>query len=120
VLTPHPLEASRLLKCNVAKIQTDRLAAAKSLAASFQCVTVLKGSGSVIAAPQATVRINPTGNAKLATAGTGDVLAGLIGAHMAAKQSAMDAACNAVYRHGLAADHWQGTVLNASNLCQWA
>jgi hydroxyethylthiazole kinase-like uncharacterized protein yjeF len=119
VITPHPLEASRLLKCSVAQIQADRLAAAKSLAAKFQCVTVLKGSGSVIAAPQATVRINPTGNAKLATAGTGDVLAGLIGAHMAAKESAMAAACDAVYRHGLAADQWQGTVLNASTLCQW-
>ena len=119
VITPHPLEASRLLKCSVAQIQADRLAAAKSLAAKFQCVTVLKGSGSVIAALQATLRINPTGNAKLATAGTGDVLAGLLGAHIAANQTAMDAACNAVYRHGLAADHWQGTVLNASALCQW-
>jgi hydroxyethylthiazole kinase-like uncharacterized protein yjeF len=120
VITPHPLEAARLLECSVAQIQADRLSAAQSLALRFKCVTVLKGSGSVIAAPQATPHINPTGNAKLATAGTGDVLAGLIGANLAGDQSALDAACNAVYRHGLAADHWQGTVLNASALCQWA
>jgi hydroxyethylthiazole kinase-like uncharacterized protein yjeF len=119
VITPHPLEAARLLECSAAQIQADRLGAAQSLALRFNCVAVLKGSGSVIAAPQATMRINPTGNAKLATAGTGDVLAGLIGAHLAFKSSAMNAACSAVYQHGLAADHWQGTVLNASALCQW-
>ena len=119
VITPHPLEAARLLGCNVAQIQADRLGATQSLALRFQCVVVLKGSGSVIAASHAPLHINPTGNAKLATAGTGDVLAGLIGAHIAANQTVMNAACNAVYRHGLAADHWQGTVLNASALCQW-
>jgi hydroxyethylthiazole kinase-like uncharacterized protein yjeF len=119
VLTPHPLEAARLLECSTAQIQSDRLAAAQTLAQRFQCVVVLKGSGSVIAAPQTVPRINPTGNAKLSTAGTGDVLAGLIGASFAAQSSALDAACEAVYRHGLAADRWQGTVLSASALCQW-
>ena len=119
VITPHPLEAARLLGCSVAQIQADRMGAAQSLGLRFNCVAVLKGSGSVIAAPQTTMRINPTGNAKLATAGTGDVLAGLIGAHLAVKSSAMNAACSAVYQHGLAADHWKGTVLNASALCQW-
>jgi hydroxyethylthiazole kinase-like uncharacterized protein yjeF len=119
VITPHPLEAARLLDCSAAQIQVDRLAAAQSLAQRFQCVVVLKGSGSVIAAPQSNLHINPTGNAKLASAGTGDVLAGLIGAHLAAEKSALNAACNAVYQHGLAANHWQGAVLNASALCQW-
>ncbi len=119
VITPHPLEAARLLGCTAAHIQADRLNAARTLAQRFQCVTLLKGSGSIIAAPDNVLCINPTGNAKLATAGTGDVLAGLIGANLAARQSALDAACNAVYRHGLAADHWQGPVLNASALCQW-
>jgi hydroxyethylthiazole kinase-like uncharacterized protein yjeF len=119
VITPHPLEAARLLGSSVAQIQADRLGAAQSLALRFQCVVVLKGSGSVITAPNALLHINPTGNAKLATAGTGDVLAGLIGAHIAAKQTLINAACNAVYRHGLAAEHWQGKVLNASALCQW-
>jgi hydroxyethylthiazole kinase-like uncharacterized protein yjeF len=119
VLTPHPLEAARLLELSTAQIQADRLGAAQELARRFQCVVVLKGSGSVIAAPQTVPRINPTGNAKLATAGTGDVLAGLIGAGFAAQSSALQAACDAVYRHGLAADRWQGTVLSASALCQW-
>jgi hydroxyethylthiazole kinase-like uncharacterized protein yjeF len=119
VITPHPLEAARLLGCTAAHIQADRLNAARTLAQRFQCVTVLKGSGSIIAAPDNVLCINPTGNGKLATAGTGDVLAGLIGANLAARRSTLDAACNAVYRHGLAADHWQGPVLNASALCQW-
>lgn len=119
VITPHPLEAARLLDCTVAQIQADRLSAAQALADRYQCITVLKGSGTIIATPGHRPRINPTGNAKLATAGTGDVLAGLIGAHLAAGQPALDAACAAVYRHGLAADRWQETVLSASALCQW-
>jgi hydroxyethylthiazole kinase-like uncharacterized protein yjeF len=119
VITPHPLEAARLLKSSTSHIQTDRLGAAQALALRFQCVVVLKGSGSVVATPLATPRINPTGNAKLATAGTGDVLAGLIGACIAAHPSALNAACEAVYRHGLAADRWHGPVLSASDLCRW-
>jgi hydroxyethylthiazole kinase-like uncharacterized protein yjeF len=119
VITPHPLEAARLLKSSVAQLQSDRLNAAQALAQRFQCVAVLKGSGTLIDAPQTVPRINPTGNAKLATAGTGDVLAGLMGAHFAVHGLALEAACDAVYRHGLAADRWQGTVLSASALCQW-
>jgi hydroxyethylthiazole kinase-like uncharacterized protein yjeF len=119
VITPHPLEAARLLGSNAQQIQMDRLGAAKTLALRFQCVVVLKGSGSIVAAPQATPFINPTGNAKLATAGTGDVLAGLIGAGLASQADALQAACEAVYRHGLAAEHWQGSVLSASDLCRW-
>jgi hydroxyethylthiazole kinase-like uncharacterized protein yjeF len=119
VLTPHPLEAARLLSAAVASVQSDRLSAAQALAERFQCVVVLKGSGSIIAAPGEIPRINPTGNAKLATAGTGDVLAGLLGACLANGLPASDAACDAVYRHGLAADHWPGPVLSASALCQW-
>jgi hydroxyethylthiazole kinase-like uncharacterized protein yjeF len=119
VLTPHPLEAARLLSVPVAGIQADRLGAAQAMAERFQCVVVLKGSGSIIAAPGQTARINPTGNARLATAGTGDVLAGLLGACLANGMPALDAACAAVYRHGLAADLWHGTVLSASALCQW-
>jgi len=69
---------------------------------------VLKGSGTVIAAPGKTPVINPSGNARLATAGTGDVLAGMVGAGLAAGLPAFQAACEAVYRHGLVADHWLG------------
>jgi ADP-dependent NAD(P)H-hydrate dehydratase / NAD(P)H-hydrate epimerase len=78
---------------------------------------VLKGSGSVIAAPDGRTFINPTGNARLAIAGTGDVLAGMIAARLAAGESAVDAACAAVYLHGLAADRWPDRLpLTASAL----
>ena len=67
---------------------------------------MLKGSGSIIAAPAQTPVINPTGNARLASAGTGDVLAGMVGARLAGGLTAFDAACQAVYQHGLLADRW--------------
>jgi hydroxyethylthiazole kinase-like uncharacterized protein yjeF len=106
VLTPHPLEATRLLAQGTAAVQADRLAAARELAQRFAAVVVLKGSGSVVAAADGRVRINPTGNARLAIAGTGDVLAGMIAARLAAGDSALEAASAAVYMHGLAADQW--------------
>ncbi|MDT8990980.1 NAD(P)H-hydrate dehydratase [Curvibacter sp. APW13] len=102
VLTPHPLEAARLLGTTAAAVQGDRLHAAQALADKFQACVVLKGSGTVLAAPDSTPTINPTGNARLATAGSGDVLAGMVGAGLAAGQSAWDAAACAVYQHGLA------------------
>lgn len=106
VLTPHPLEAARLLGLTTAAIQADRLGAARQLAEQFNCVAVLKGSGTVVAEPDRIPAINPTGNARLATAGTGDVLAGLVGARLAAGASAFRAASEAVYAHGQAADCW--------------
>jgi hydroxyethylthiazole kinase-like uncharacterized protein yjeF len=78
ILTPHPLEAARLLGTTAQIIQSDRLAHAQRLAEQFQCVTLLKGSGSVIAAPGRTPVINPSGDARLAIAGTGDLLAGML------------------------------------------
>jgi ADP-dependent NAD(P)H-hydrate dehydratase / NAD(P)H-hydrate epimerase len=119
VLTPHPLEAARLHGSDTAQIQGDRLRAAQDLAQRFACVVVLKGSGTVIAAPGSAPQINPTGNARLATAGTGDVLAGMIAARLAAGDCAMDAAVGAVYSHGLAADNWAlGHPLTASALAR--
>lgn len=106
VLTPHPLEAARLLQTTTALVQSDRLKAAAQLAESYQAVVVLKGSGSVIAAPGQTSRINSSGNALLATAGTGDVLAGMVGAYLAGGLSAFEAACSAVFKHGQVADDW--------------
>ena len=106
VLTPHPLEAARLLGQNTAAVQADRLHAAQQLADHYQCTVVLKGSGSVVATPDARPHINPTGNARLATAGTGDVLAGMVGAALASGHSAPDAATAAVWRHGDLADRW--------------
>jgi len=119
VLTPHPLEAARLLGLTAAEVQADRLGAAQQLARQFNCVAVLKGSGTVIAAPDRVPTINPTGNARLATAGTGDVLAGLVGARLATGASALHAASEAVYAHGLAADDWpEGQALTASALAR--
>ena len=80
---------------------------------------VLKGSGTVIAAPQCTPRINPTGNGRLATGGTGDVLAGLIGARMGQGLSDFEAACSAVAQHGQLADDWpEEQALTASRLAR--
>jgi ADP-dependent NAD(P)H-hydrate dehydratase / NAD(P)H-hydrate epimerase len=79
VLTPHPLEAARLLGVDTASVQADRLRAAQMLAQRLHCVVLLKGSGSIVACPDAAPLINPTGNGLLATGGTGDVLAGWVG-----------------------------------------
>lgn len=106
VLTPHPLEAARLLGSTTAEVQHDRLATAQQLAQRFHCTVVLKGSGTVVAAPDRIPAINPTGNARLATAGTGDVLAGMIGARLAQGEPAFEAACAAVWLHGRTADTW--------------
>jgi hydroxyethylthiazole kinase-like uncharacterized protein yjeF len=106
ILTPHPLEAARLLQCRTQDVQSDRRCSAQQLADQFGCVVVLKGSGSVIAAPGKTALINHSGNALLASPGTGDVLAGMIGALLAAGLTARTAAAQAVFMHGLLADRW--------------
>jgi len=109
VLTPHPLEAARLLGLTTTHVQSDRLEAAQQLARQTQSVVVLKGSGTVVAHPAHVPTLNATGNAMLATAGTGDVLAGLIGAKMAQGASAFEAACAAVRAHGSVTDAWPKT-----------
>lgn len=118
VLTPHPLEAARLLRCTTAQVQASRLSAAQRLADSTQCTVVLKGSGSVLAQPHGTPCINPTGNARLSSPGTGDVLAGMLGAHWAQGAKVWDAARAAVYLHGAAAHQGNSPVLCASALAQ--
>jgi NAD(P)H-hydrate repair Nnr-like enzyme with NAD(P)H-hydrate dehydratase domain len=95
-----------LLGITADEVQCNRLAAAQTLALRFGCVVALKGSGTVLAAPDETPRINPTGNGRLATAGTGDVLAGFVGAKLSQGLAPFEAACAAVYLHGLAADEW--------------
>lgn len=104
LLTPHPLEAARLLGVTTAVVQGDRLAAAREIAARMQAVVVLKGSGSVIASADGKAVINPTGNAGLATAGSGDVLAGMAGSLLAQGWPVWEAALGAVWMHGAAAD----------------
>lgn len=117
VLTPHPLEAARLLGCSTAQVQGNRLAAAQTLSQRFACTVALKGSGTIIGNPARGCVINPTGNATLATAGTGDVLSGMVGAALAQGLEGFDATCRAVYRHGEVADKWsERTPLTASTL----
>lgn len=119
VITPHPLEAARLLRSTTAQVQNNRLEAAKELAASYQCTVVLKGSGTIIMAPQHKPRINTSGDGKLAIGGTGDVLAGLIGAQMARGLTAFEAACQSVQLHGQAASEWPVNLsLTASRLAR--
>ncbi len=109
VLTPHPLEAGRLLGRAADEVQADRPGAARALAAAFGAVVVLKGSGTLIASPDGRMAVNATGNARLASAGTGDVLAGWLGGHWARSgASAQNAAGAAVFRHGLAAEQAAG------------
>jgi hydroxyethylthiazole kinase-like uncharacterized protein yjeF len=117
VLTPHPLEAARLMGSSCTDVQLNRLAAAQVLANRYQSTVVLKGSGTVIAAPGVLPQINPTGNARLATAGTGDTLAGLIGSRIAAGGNLFQCTCESVFRHGLAADRWPNAfAMTASDL----
>jgi NAD(P)H-hydrate epimerase len=107
VLTPHPGEAARLLGITVAEVEGDRLAAARALAAKTRAVVVLKGARTIVC--DGTIddehcAINPTGGPALATAGSGDVLAGVIGALLAQGVTAADAARAGVYVHGAAGD----------------
>jgi len=104
VLTPHPGEASRLLEATTAEINADRLGAARELARKADCVVLLKGAASVIASPEGHTRINPTGGAYLAAAGTGDVLTGMVAACLGQGMEAMDAATLAAFLHGGSAD----------------
>lgn len=105
-ITPHPLEAARLLGCSTVEVQANRLGSARALASTLGCTVALKGSGSIVATPHATPWINTTGNPRLATGGTGDVLAGLVGAYLAQGLHSDHAARLAVYQHGLVADQW--------------
>ncbi|HEY9714512.1 MAG TPA: ADP/ATP-dependent (S)-NAD(P)H-hydrate dehydratase, partial [Chroococcales cyanobacterium] len=104
VLTPHPKELSRLMACSVAEIQADRIASARRAAQRFMCTIVLKGSRTVTADVAGAAFINPTGNSGMATAGSGDVLSGIIGSLMAQAVSAHEAAVAGVYIHGTAGD----------------
>jgi hydroxyethylthiazole kinase-like uncharacterized protein yjeF len=104
VLTPHPGELGRLLGISTAEVQTDRPAAARRAAAATGAIVVLKGSLTLIAAPGGGLYVNPTGNPGMASGGTGDVLTGILGGLLAQRLEPLDAACLAVYLHGLAGD----------------
>ena len=104
ILTPHPAEAARLLHKGTPEINDDRVGTALALAQRFNAHVVLKGAGSICAFPDGRWCINTTGNAGLAAAGSGDVLAGMIGAFLAQKLDPDRALQYAVCLHGAAAD----------------
>jgi hydroxyethylthiazole kinase-like uncharacterized protein yjeF len=104
IITPHPGEMARLIGVTAEDVQKDRIAAARDFAAKWGVITVLKGSRTVIAIPDGTVYINSTGNPGMATAGSGDVLTGIIASLVGQGMRPKDAAVAGVYIHGLAGD----------------
>jgi len=104
VITPHPGEMSRLTGVSIKDIQENRIEVARDFARKWKVVTVLKGSRTVIADPDGTVYINTTGNPGMATAGSGDVLTGIVAALIGQGVKPQSAAAAGVYIHGLAGD----------------
>jgi NAD(P)H-hydrate epimerase len=104
LLTPHPGEMARLLGKAIPEIQGDRVHAARSLSMAHHAVVVLKGARTLIAREDGVVFVNPTGNAGMATGGTGDVLSGICGALLAQGLSPEDAAVVGVFAHGFSGD----------------
>ena len=102
ILTPHPGEMARLLGLTSADVQADRMQYARRVAERFHCTVVLKGHDTIIAAADGRYAINPCDSVALATAGSGDVLSGVIAAFAAQGMEAYDAACMGVLAHGLA------------------
>lgn len=124
VLTPHPGEAARLLDCDIAEIQADRVAAVRQLAQKFGCSVVLKGADSLCATREGKIYLNRTGNPGMSAAGMGDVLTGMIAAFIAQGMSTDDALLLAVHLHGAAGDalaQQQAAIgMSASEVTEWA
>lgn len=108
IITPHPGEMARLVKKTTMQVQSDRLGEALALARQTGAVVVLKGAGTIIALADGRAFINPTGNNGLASGGTGDTLAGLIGGFLAQGASPENATIAGVYIHGMTADIYAG------------
>ncbi len=115
ILTPHPGEMARLCDCTTAEVASDRVGYARRLASQSGAVVVLKGARTIVAVPDGTAYVNPTANASLGTAGSGDVLTGAIGALLGQGLDARDAACAGVFLHGEAAEE-ATRVLGSQNL----
>jgi ADP-dependent NAD(P)H-hydrate dehydratase / NAD(P)H-hydrate epimerase len=111
ILTPHPGEAARLLGVTAAEVERDRFGAARELSKRTNATAVLKGAYTIICSPRGTY-VNTSGNPVLATAGAGDVLAGIVGA-FACGLPPDEAACAAVFCHGRAADLWRSDRADA-------
>ncbi len=124
ILTPHPGELARLIKTTPGAINERRIDTAIECAQRFNCVLVLKGAPTVTADARGSTYVNPTGNTGLATAGSGDVLAGMIAGFLAQKQDPLHAAATAVFLHGLCADlameHSNEYALTAADLIDQA
>ena len=104
IITPHPGEMSRLCGISVKEVETDRIGCAVSFAKKYGCTVVLKGANTVIASADGEVFFNTTGNAGMATGGSGDVLSGILVSLLAQGMEPLAAAKAAVYLHGLAGD----------------
>jgi hydroxyethylthiazole kinase-like uncharacterized protein yjeF len=104
LLTPHPAEAGRLLGIGTPKVQADRLAAALAIARRYRSFAAMKGNGTIVAAPDGSWWINPSGNPGMASAGMGDALTGLIAGLLAQGAAPLDALLAGVWLHGAAGD----------------
>ncbi len=104
IVTPHPGEMARLLGLTTAAVQADRIAVARRCAAEHRVVAVLKGARTVVATPDGTVAVSPTGNPGMGSGGMGDVLSGVLGALLAQGLTPFEAASFGVFVHGAAAD----------------
>ncbi len=113
VLTPHPGEMARLIESTTAQVQASRLDSARDAARRWGQVVTLKGAFTVVASPEGPTRLSPYANPALASAGTGDVLAGVIGGLLAQGLSSLDAATCGVYLHGAAAEELRAELGDA-------
>ncbi|MDH4164314.1 MAG: NAD(P)H-hydrate dehydratase [Nitrospirota bacterium] len=104
IVTPHPGEMARLAGISSREVQNDRIGTASSFALKYGVTVVLKGAGTIVATPQGDVFLNTTGNPGMATAGTGDVLTGMIAGLLAQGYHTLEAACIGVHVHGAAGD----------------
>lgn len=104
IITPHPGEMARLLDTNIPMIQNNRLTVATEFAKRYNVIVVLKGAYTIVAHPNGRSVVNPTGNMGMAKAGSGDVLAGIIGSLMSQGITPFNAAVSGVYCHGYAGD----------------
>lgn len=105
ILTPHPGEAARLLSTDIPEIERRRVYSAQRIAEKYGAVTVLKGALSIIASPDGRYLYNTTGNPGMATAGSGDVLSGIIAARTVNRSDLFEAVAESVYIHGAAGDY---------------
>ncbi|MBA3292012.1 MAG: NAD(P)H-hydrate dehydratase, partial [Actinobacteria bacterium] len=118
VITPHPGEMASLLGLAATEVQADRVGVARRAGEELGCVVVLKGAGTIAARPSGPAIVNPTGGPELATAGTGDVLTGVIAALAGEGLDAFDAAFAAVFVHGLAGRE-AGRVAGGHGVVAW-